>query len=62
MLVANLKNTADHPLWRTSSLHKSTVFDVKGHKVGIIGYLTPETKFAAKPNDLEFISEVDAVK
>lgn len=46
----------------TTSLRKSTVFDVNGVKVGVIGYLTPETKFLALPNNVEYINEVDAIK
>lgn len=62
VLVANINNTMDHPLWQTRALKKSVVFDIKGFKVGVIGYLTPETKFVATPNDLEFVPEVAAIK
>lgn len=62
VLVSNINNTADHPLWKTHALKKSAVFDIKGFKVGVIGYLTPETKLVAIPNDLEFISEVLGIK
>ncbi|XP_055316674.1 protein 5NUC-like [Sitodiplosis mosellana] len=61
VLVANINNTADHPLWKTRALKKSVVFDIKGFKVGVIGYLTPETKLVATPNDLEFVPEVFAI-
>lgn len=62
VLVANLNNSADHVLWQTRALKKSVVFDVKGFKVGVIGYLTAETKVVAIPNDLEFIPEVVGIK
>lgn len=62
VLVCNINNTADHPLMRTHALKKSVVFDIKGNKIGIIGYLTPETKLVAIPNDLEFIPEVLGIK
>lgn len=62
VLVANLNNSADHPLYHTRALKKSVVFDVKGYKVGVVGYLTPETKLVAQPNDLEFKSEVIGIK
>lgn len=62
VLVANLNNSLDHPLWRTRALKRSVVFDIKGYKVGVIGYLTPETKQVARPNDLEFIPEVIGIK
>lgn len=62
VLVSNINNSLDHPLWQTRALKKSVVFDIKGFKVGVIGYLTPETKFVATPNDLEFVPEVGAIK
>lgn len=62
VLIANLNISTEHPMWQTKSLKKSVVFDVKGFKVGVIGYLTPETKFLTQPNDVEFISEIDGIK
>ncbi|XP_031619289.1 protein 5NUC-like [Contarinia nasturtii] len=61
VLAANINNKDDHPLWQTGSLKKCIVFNVEGHKVGVIGYLTPETKSLAMKNDVEFISEIDAI-
>lgn len=40
----------------------SKVFEIDGRKVGIIGYLTPETKEVAIGNKVEFIDEVVALK
>lgn len=62
VLAANINNTADHPLWQTKSLKKSAVFEIKGFKIGVIGYLTPETKDLTVKNDVEFIPEVVAIK
>lgn len=62
VLVANLNNTPDHPLYQTRAIKKSVVLNVKGFKVGVIGYLTPETKLVAQPNDLEFKDEVTGIK
>lgn len=62
VLVANLNVSSEHPVWKTKSLKKSVKFDIKGHKVGVIGYLTPETKDVTIGNDLEFIPEVVAIK
>lgn len=62
VLIANINNSADHELWQTRALKKSAVFDIKGFKVGIVGYLTPETKYVAIPNDLDFITEVKGIK
>lgn len=46
----------------TTSLKKSSVFDVNGVKVGVIGYLTPETKLLAAPNTVEYVDEIQAIK
>lgn len=62
VVVANINNSMDHVLWHTRAFKKSAVFDVKGFKVGVVGYLTPDTKLVAIPNDLEFIPEVDGIK
>lgn len=62
VLIANLNNSDDHPLYQTRALKKSVVFDINGHKVGVIGYLTPETKEFAQANDLEFKDEVIGIK
>lgn len=62
VLIANLNNSADHVLYQTRSIKKSAVFDINGFKVGVIGYLTPETKEVAQPNDLDFIDEVIGIK
>lgn len=62
VLVSNLNVSADHPLYHTKSLKKSVVFDVKGFKVGVIGYLTPETKFLTPPNDVDYASEIEGIK
>ncbi|KRT85118.1 Calcineurin-like phosphoesterase [Oryctes borbonicus] len=39
-----------------------TVLDVRGRKVGIVGYLTPETKLMATIGDIAFEEEVDAIR
>lgn len=41
----------------------SYVFTMEnGIKIGVIGYLTPETKGLAIPNDVEFDDEIIAIK
>ncbi|GJQ84628.1 hypothetical protein Trydic_g12658 [Trypoxylus dichotomus] len=39
-----------------------TVLNVKGRKVGVVGYLTPETKLMATIGDIVFEDEVNAVR
>lgn len=62
VLVSNLNNSCSHALWQTRSLKTSTIFNVRGHKVGVIGYLTPETSQISTLIDLEFLPEIDAIK
>ncbi|XP_035217961.1 snake venom 5'-nucleotidase-like [Stegodyphus dumicola] len=43
-------------------IRPSIVIDVAGEKIGVIGYLTPDTKFLSSPGDLEFEDEVQCIK
>jgi 2',3'-cyclic-nucleotide 2'-phosphodiesterase (5'-nucleotidase family) len=38
------------------------VFEKNGVKIGVIGYLTPETKILNRPNEVEYIDEIEAIK
>lgn len=62
VLAANLILNKVPELENEENLKKSVVFDIEGVKVGIIGYLTPETKVLAVHNDVEYISEIIALK
>lgn len=62
VLCANLVLTKVPELARERNLKKSIVIDIDGNKIGIVGYLTPETKVVAKPNDVEYIDEVRALR
>jgi len=45
-----------------NSFSSSTILNVGGRKVGVIGYLTPETKFTSSPpKELKFLDEVELV-
>lgn len=61
VLAANLDLSNTPEMAHTTSLKKSTVFDVNGVKVGVIGYLTPETKSLAIPNTVEYLDEIEAI-
>ena len=61
VLAANLDLT-EEPELQVKSLVPSLVKEVDGVKIGIIGYLTPETKEVAIGNKVEFIDEVEAIK
>lgn len=62
IVAANLNISASHPLQETHALGRSVVFNVKNFKVGVIGYLLPETQTLSKTDDVGFISEIDAIK
>lgn len=60
-MAANL-GLDEEPELKTDWLMPSKIFEVDGRKVGIIGYLTPETKDVAIGNKVEFYDEVVALK
>lgn len=60
--VANLNITTDHPLWKTNALDRSVVFNLNGTKVGVIGYILPETETMSKPQNVGFLPEIDSIK
>ncbi|KAL4718668.1 hypothetical protein ACJJTC_000397 [Scirpophaga incertulas] len=62
VLAANLILTKVPELEKQTNLKKSIIIEVAGRKVGVVGYLTPETKFLAKSNEVEYIDEIDALK
>lgn len=62
VLAANLILNKVPKLEAESNLYKSIVIIKNNVKIGIIGYLTPETKFLAPRNDVEYIDEVPALK
>ena len=64
VLAANLDLDAEPELAFNSILMPSKVFEVGADKVrvGIIGYLTPETKAVAVGNNVEFIDEIVSLK
>lgn len=61
VLVANMDTTDEPTLTRTKALKKSTIFNVNGIQVGVIGYLTPETKTLAADNKVRLTDEVVAI-
>ncbi|KAL7045791.1 hypothetical protein ACKWTF_002334 [Chironomus riparius] len=60
VLAANLILDKE-PQLKNEHIKPSYVFTIKDTKVGIIGYLTPETKEVASPNNVEFIDEIEAI-
>ncbi|KAJ0174736.1 hypothetical protein K1T71_009844 [Dendrolimus kikuchii] len=44
------------------NVQKFVIFDIKGTKVGIVGYLTPDAAMLAASNDIDYIDEIIALK
>ncbi|XP_073812053.1 protein 5NUC-like [Musca autumnalis] len=61
VLTANLDLSNQPELRTAKNLQNSTVLDVNGVKVGVIGYLTPETQNLTKAKDIIFTDEVEAI-
>jgi 2',3'-cyclic-nucleotide 2'-phosphodiesterase (5'-nucleotidase family) len=61
VLAANA-NTSKEPSMKSDNLKKSVVFEKNGVKVGVIGYLTPKTRTLNRPNEVEYIDEIEAIK
>ena len=60
VVAANL-DLSQVPLLK--NVTKSTILTVEGRKVGVIGYLTPDTKFLSSPDkNVTFLDEVQEVK
>lgn len=62
ILAANLILTKEPELRAEKNLMDSVVFNINDTKIGVIGYLTPDTKVLAIRNDVEYIEEVIAIK
>ncbi|RVE45432.1 hypothetical protein evm_009867 [Chilo suppressalis] len=62
VLAANLILNKVPELEKQTNIKKSIIFDISGTKVGVVGYLTPETKFLAKSNNVEYIDEITSLK
>ncbi|CAD6243389.1 GSCOCG00013054001-RA-CDS [Cotesia congregata] len=46
----------------TNLINNSTILEVDGKRVGIIGYLTPETKVISSPGKVVFLDEVQSIR
>ncbi|XP_026495888.2 uncharacterized protein LOC113400519 [Vanessa tameamea] len=62
VVAANLDLTKAPDLEKETNLRKSIILNVNGTSVGIIGYLTPDTKMLAVKNDVEYVDEIVAIK
>lgn len=62
ILAANLNYSSVPELTSIKLLKKSTVINVNGTNVGIIGYITPETNELSLVEYVEFTDEIEAIK
>lgn len=62
VVIANLDISPDHELIKTKAVKRSTVFNYNEHKVGVIGYLTPDSVNMADTGDLVFLPEIPSIK
>ncbi|XP_047991993.1 protein 5NUC-like isoform X3 [Leguminivora glycinivorella] len=62
VLAANLILADEPALQAEHNLMNSIIFNVNGTKVGVIGYLTPDTKVLAIKNYVEYVEETVAIK
>lgn len=62
VLATNLDVRKEPELAKAKNFYNSTILDVRGVKVGVVGYLTPETKVLTVPNEVEFLDEIETIK
>ncbi|KAH8373049.1 hypothetical protein KR009_011033 [Drosophila setifemur] len=61
VLACNLNLTNAPELAATKQLTNSTVLETNGVKIGVIGYLTPDTKTLASRNAVEYEEEIVSI-
>ncbi|XP_058824155.1 protein 5NUC [Topomyia yanbarensis] len=61
VLATNLDLSETPSMQNTKSLHNSIVFVKEGVKIGVIGYLTPETKQLTPSNTVLYTDEIQAI-
>lgn len=62
VVAANLDLSEVPILQNTRQLKKSVVLEANGRKIGVVGYLTPDTKVLSKTGSVIFIDEVQAIQ
>ena len=62
VLGANMDFSRVPELVSAPNFKKSNVFEINGVKIGVIGYLTPETATLSAPNDVIYQDEIIAIK
>ncbi|CAB0040153.1 unnamed protein product [Trichogramma brassicae] len=62
VVTANLDLSDEPSLTHTKNLKNYTIFEVKNRKIGVIGYLTPETTTISQTGDVKILDEVPVVQ
>ncbi|KAH8400587.1 hypothetical protein KR222_007245, partial [Zaprionus bogoriensis] len=61
VLACNLDLSGEPTMAATKRFAKSTILDIKGTKIAVIGYVTTETKISSKRNNVIFNEEVVSI-
>ena len=61
IISANLDLSKELSL-KSSKLQNYTILEANGRKIGVIGYLTPETKHIPKTGGVEFLDEIETIR
>lgn len=62
IVAANLDTSGSPQLILAKNLVKSTVLQIDGAKVGVIGYVTPEVQNLTMTKEPIFVNEIEAIK
>ncbi|XP_077528277.1 protein 5NUC-like [Haemaphysalis longicornis] len=60
VLGTNL-DTSGEPLFDNIKLRKSIVYEIEGEKVAVLGVVTTETNYIARPGGVKILSEADSI-
>lgn len=61
-IVTSNLDLSKQPNLRATKLKNSTVLEVNDRKIGVIGYLTPETKILSTTENVIFNDEVESIR
>ncbi|XP_076242052.1 protein 5NUC [Calliopsis andreniformis] len=61
-IVTSNLDLSKQPNLAATKLVNSTILTVNGTKIGVIGYLTPETKIISRTEEVIFLDEVDSIR
>lgn len=61
-IVTSNLDLSKQPNLAATKLLNSTVLIVNGRKIGVIGYLTPETKIISRTDEVIFLDEVTSIR